>query len=324
MFPRYVTLILFFTIIAGCASKPPPPPPKDYQLEALQNQVREVNHFIDNWTGFKQEYSSINSLDEYKETRQKILSSPAYLKLTNQRSFEGKTNQFDAIVKRYEIWIEERSAMLTAMDQFLHQYKSSQQLLFSKHAKPLAVGSYELAVANAYYHMEPVDPDQAYASARYVGLKQLNIIAASKDQPLRLPHLAIADFVVEVKITNRSSKKILRPDGFIVHRQSKSNKSGSFIARSFREYLVQFSDNVNNRYEFSQALDVINKDSENGIRPGNDMIWSYHFNEDNHPLDTVKTFQIIFPQKVFGKPLKLKIPTQTIQKPKLPNTFSAG
>ncbi len=317
------TLLVVFFGITGCAPKPPPPPAKDYQFEALQNEARQVNNFIDNWSGFSQEYSRINSLEEYKAAKRKILASSSYYKLPDRHLFESKVNQFDAIVGRYEIWLDERTELLEQMEQFFIGYKNKQKQSFAKHAKPFDVGPYELTVINGYYLLKPDDPDQAYASARYVGLKQLNIIAAAKDVPLRLPRMKIGDFVVEVKIRNKSDQKILRPDGFIVHRQSKSTKAGSFIARSFREYLVSFSDEVNNKYQFARAAGVINKDSENGIRPGEEMIWSYHFNQENYPVQTVKTFQIAYPSPVFGKALKLSIPVRMISKPNLPVAFSS-
>ena len=309
-------------IIGGCGSKPAPRPTKDYQLEALQNEVRQVSRFIDNWTGYEQAYSRINSLEEYKQTRASILASPSYAKFTDKLEFEEKLAQFDAIVQRHENWLKERQELLARMERYYAEYRLAQQELFTKFAKPLRVGPYELVVASAYYQLKTIDPDQAYASARYVGLKQLNIMAASKDLPLRLPYLAIGDFVAEVRITNRSQKKILRPDGYIVHSQSKTGENGSYVARFFREYLVQFSDEISNRYEFSQAEGVTNKDSENGIRPGKSVVWSFQFNRDNHPIASVKTFRIVFPQRVFEKPLTLTIPTAVIRLPELPAPFT--
>jgi hypothetical protein len=315
---QIVYIIALCLIIGGCSSKSEPRPTKDYQLEALQNEVRQVSLFIDNWTGYDQAYSRINSLEEYKRTKARIFASQSYAKLTNRLEFEQKIAQFEAIVKRHESWLKERKELLGRIERYSAQYRQAQQELFAKFAKPLRVGAYELVIANAYYQLKITDPDQAYASARYVGLKQLNIIAASKDLPLRLPHLIVGDFVVEVRITNRSQKKILRPDGYIVHSQSKTGKNGSYVARSFREYLVQFSDDINNRYEFSQAVGVTNKDSENGVRPGQSAVWSFQFNRDNHPIASVKTFRILFSQRVFEKPLTLSIPTAVIRIPELP------
>ena len=316
----------FFALVSitGCASRPAPPPPLDYQLEALQNQVRQMEIFIDNWSGFDQKFSRINSLDEYKTFKNKIFSSQAYGKLEGRAQLEGKIRQFDAIIRRYEIWLEERTELLDQMEEFSRTYRDSQSQIFATHAKPLRVGPYELIVQNGYFMLEPEDPDKAYASARYVGLNQLNIIAASRDLPLRLPHLKVGDFVVEVKITNRSGKKILRPDGYIIHRQSRTLENGSKISRSYRQYLVSFSDEVKNRYQFAQAVDVTNKDSDNGIRPGEHAVWTYRFNKDNHPVETVNSFKIIYPQKVFGKPLRLSIPLKTISKPSVPNALQNG
>ena len=319
---RFTIILLIAFLVAACAPKPPPPPARDYQFEALQNQVRQMENFIDNWSGYEQKFSRINSLGEYQEVKRKILSSPAYAKLEFKEQFEGRINQFDAVVRRYEIWLEERADLLDEMEAFARNYKDSQRMIFSKNAKPLRVGTYELIVQNGYFLLEPDDPDQAYASARYVGLNQLNIIAASRDRPLRLPSLTIGDFVVEVRITNRSAKKILRPDGYIVHRESKRLENGSTIWRSYRQYLVSFSDEVKNRYQFARAADVTNKDSENGIRPGEYAVWSYRFNQENHPLETVNTFQIIYPQKVFGKPLRIAIPLATIAKPTVPDSLN--
>ncbi|MBT8347412.1 MAG: hypothetical protein KJO28_14045 [Desulfofustis sp.] len=313
-----VILITLFSI-SGCAPKPEPPPPRDYQFEALQNKVRQMEIFIDNWSGYEQEFSRINSLDEYRTFKNKIFSSPAYGKLEDSAQLEGKIRQFDAVIKRYEIWLEERTELLDQMEEFSRNYRDSQSQIFATHAKPFRVGPYELTVQNGYFTLEPEDPDKAYASARYVGLNQLNIIAASRDLPLRLPRLTVGDFIVEVKITNRSEKKILRPDGYIVHRQSRTLENGSNISRSYRQYLVNFSDEVQNRYQFAQAVDVTNKDSENGIRPGEHVVWSYRFNKDNHPVETVNSFKIIYPQKVFGKPLRLTIPLKTISKPTVPD-----
>jgi hypothetical protein len=124
--------------------------------------------------------------------------------------------------------------------------------------------------------------------------------------------------VVKVRISNSSNQKLLRPDGFTVERQTRTSRSGSQVTRSQRKYLVSFSDEVQNHYEFSQAFDVINKDSDNGIRPGESVLWSYRFNRENFPVETVKSFQVIYPARVFGKPLRLNIPLAAIQKPELP------
>ena len=319
---RLTILLLGCVLVTSCAPKPPPPPDRDYQFEALQNQVRQMNIFIDNWSGYDQKFSRINSLAEYKAVKNKIFSSPAYDKLQLKDQFEGRINQFDAVVSRYEIWLDERARLLERMEAFSHTYEENQKQIFSTNAKPFTVSPYELIVENGYYELEPEDPDKAYASARYVGLNQLNIIAASRDRPLRLPHLAIGDFVVEVRISNRSDQKILRPDGYIVHRQSKTLENGSNISRSYRQYRVSFSDEVKNKYQFARAIDVTNKDSENGIRPGEHAVWTYRFNPDNHPVETVNTFQIIYPQKVFGKPLRLSIPLRTITIPTLPDSLT--
>ncbi len=321
---RPTLLILALVLSAGCAAKPEPPPDKDYQFEALQNQVRQMEIFIDNWSGYEQKFSRINSLEEYRKYKRKIFSSPAYEKLEGRTLLEGKINQFDAVVKRYEIWLEERTELLDQMAEFTRTYKNRQNQLFARHAKPFQVGPYELTVQNGYFVLEPEDPDKAYASARYVGLNQLNIIAASRDHPLRLPRLTVGDFVVEVKITNRSEKQILRPDGYIVHRQSRTLDNGSKISRSYRQYLVNFSDEAKNRYQFAEAVDVTNKDSENGIRPGEYAVWSYRFNRDNHPVEAVDTFRISYPQKVFGKSLRLTIPLETIPKPAVPEALQNG
>lgn len=278
--------------------------------------------FIDNWSGYDQKFSRINSLAEYKTVKNKIFSSPAYDKLQLQEQFEGKINQFDAVVRRYEIWLDERLRLLESMEAFSHTYEQNQKQIFSRNAKPFKVGPYELIVENGYYKLEQEDPDKAYASARYVGLNQLNIIAASRDRPLRLPHLVVGDFVVQVRIGNRSDRKILRPEGYLVHRQSKTLENGGNISRSYRQYLVSFSDEVKNKYQFSRAINVTNKDSENGIRPGEHVIWTYHFNQENHPLETVTSFQIIYPKKVFGTPLRLNIPLKTIAKPALPESLT--
>ena len=318
---RVTSLLLLALVISGCTPAPPPPPPRNYQLEALQNQVREMEIFIDNWSGYDQRFSRINSLEEYKTVKSNILSSPAYDKLEGRMLFEGKINQFDAVIRRYEIWLDERAGLLENIGLFSENYKNSQKQIFAAHAKPLRVGPYELLVHNGYFILEPDDPDQAYASARYVGLNQLNIIAASRDRPLRLPRLTIGDFVLEVEISNRSDKKILRPDGYIVHREAKTQANGGNISRSYRQYLVNFSDEEKNTYQFSQAVGVTNKDSEKGIRPGERAIWAYRFNQSNHPVETVSTFQVIYPKKVFGKPLRLKIPLQTIAKPDLPDSL---
>lgn len=321
---RLCAILIALVSISGCAPKPEPPPSRDYQFEALQNQVRQMEIFIDNWSGYEQKFSRINSLDEYRSFKNKIFTSPAYGKLAGRAELEGKIRQFDAVVKRYEIWLEERSDLLDQMEDFTQNYRDRQSQIFATHAKPFRVGPYELAVQNGYFILEPEDPDQAYASARYVGLNQLNIIAASRDLPLRLPRLAVGDFVVEVKITNRSDKKILRPDGYVVHRQSRTLENGSRISRSYRQYLVNFSDEMQNRYQFAQAIDVTNKDSENGIRPGEHVVWSYRFSRDNHPLETVNSFKIIYPKKVFGKPLRLTIPLKTISRPTVPVSLRNG
>ena len=321
---RLCAIFIVLFLISGCAPKPEPPPSRDYQFEALQNQVRQMENFIDNWSGYEQKFSRINSLDEYRTFKNKIFSSPAYGKLEGRAALEGKIRQFDAVIRRYEIWLQERTDLLDQMEEFSRNYRHSQSQIFTTHAKPFRVGSYELIVQNGYFILEPEDPDKAYASARYVGLNQLNIIAASRDLPLRLPRLTVGDFVVEVKITNRSDKKILRPDGYVVHRQSRTLDNGSTISRSHRQYLVIFSDEVQNRYQFAQALDVINKDSESGIRPGEHVVWSYRFNKDNHPVETVNSFRIIYPQKVFGKSLRLTIPLKTISKPALPEALQNG
>ena len=286
---RLTTLLLVCLLVTSCAPKPPPPPDRDYQLEALQNQVRQMDIFIDNWSGYDQKYSRINNLAEYKAVKNKIFSSPAYDKLQLQEQFEGKINQFDAVVRRYEIWLDERSRLLERMEAFSHAYEEGQKQIFTKNAKPFRISPYELIVENGYYEILAEDPDQAYASARYVGLNQLTIIAASRDRPLR---------------------------------QSKTLENGSNISRSYREYLVKFSDEVKNKYQFAQAIDVTNKDSENGIRPGEHAVWTYRFNPDNHPVETVNTFQIIYPQKVFGKPLRLSIPLTTITIPTLPDSLT--
>lgn len=321
---RLLTILLIASIVAACAPKPPPPPPRDYKLEALQNKVRQMEIFIDNWSGYEQHFSRINSLDEYRSVKHKIFSSPAYSKLENRERFEGKINQFDAVIRRYEIWLEERTQRLNEMEAFTQNYTNSQSKIFSANAKPFRVGPYELTIQNGYFELEPDDPDQAYASARYVGLNQLNIIATSRDLPLRLPSLSIGDFVVEVKITNRSAKKILRPDGYILHRETRKLENGSIIGRSYRQYLVSFSDEVKNRYQFTRALEVTNKDSENGIRPGEFVVWSYRFSQENHPVEAVNTFQVIYPAKVFGKSLRLNIPLKTIAKPTLPASLRNG
>ncbi len=318
MFRLSYIILACCLLAAGCAAKPDAPPPKDYQLEALQNEVRQVIQFIDNWSGYEQKFSSINSLEEYSSVKQKVLASPAYPRFTGKERLQSKISQFDAVVRRYETWVEDRADLLERINDFIANYQANQKQLFSRHARPLAVGPYRLVIDNSYYQLEPDDPDKAYASARYVGLSQLNIIAASRDQPLRLPSLKISGFVVEVKIGNGSSQKLLRPDGFTVNRQTRTSRSGSQVTRSQRQYLVSFSDEVQNRYEFSQAVDVINKDSDNGIRPGESMIWTYHFNRENFPVETVKTFQAIYPDRVFGKPLRLSIPLTAIQIPELP------
>lgn len=98
----------------------------------------------------------------------------------------------------------------------------------------------------------------------------------------------------------------------------------SRISRSYRQYLVSFSDEMQNRYQFAQAVDVTNKDSENGIRPGEHVVWSYRFSRDNHPLETVNSFKIIYPKKVFGKPFRLTIPLKTISKPTVPVSLRNG
>ena len=320
-------ILLIFTIIvmsAGCSPKPPPPPEKNYKLEAMQNDVRQINLFIDNWSGFEQQYSRINNLAEYNEVKRKIVTSPEYHQLIGREQFVSKTNQFDAIVKRYEIWVEERRKLLDEMDSYYQRYKDEQHRLFAANAKSITVGPYEITVANGYYAMVPNDPDQAYASAHYLGLKQLDIIAASRDQPLRLPTLDISDFVIEILIVNQSNDKILRPDGYISHRQSSNNRSGAFFLRSYREYLVSFSDSRKNTYQFKRATGVINKKSENGIRPGDSMLWSYSFNQENHPLETVQKFQIRFPKQVFGRSLKFSIPQKVITRPNLPESFRSG
>ena len=321
---RLCAIVLAMVLIAGCAPKPEPPPPRDYQFEALQNQVRQMENFIDNWSGYDQKFSRINSLDEYRTFKNKIFSSPVYGKLAGRAELEGKIRQFDAVIRRYEIWLEERTELLDQMEEFSRNYRDSQSKIFATYAKPFRVGPYELTVQNGYFMLEPEDPDKAYASARYVGLNQLNIIAASRDLPLRLPRLTVGDFVVEVKITNRSENKILRPDGYIVHRQSRTLENGSKISRSYRQYLVSFSDEVKNRYQFAQAIDVTNKNSDNGIRPGEHAVWTYRFNQDNHPVETVNSFRIIYPQKVFGKPLRLSIPLKTISKPTVPDALQNG
>ena len=310
--------LIALVFMSGCAATPEPPPSRDYQFEALQNQVRQMEIFIDNWSGYEQQFSRINSLDEYRTYKNKIFSSPAYGKLDGRAELEGKIGQFDAVVTRYEIWLQERSDLLDQMEKFSRNYRDSQRKIFSTHAKPFRVGPYELIVQNGYFMLKPEDPDKAYASARSVGLNQLNIIAASRDLPLRLPRLTIGDFVVQIKITNRSDNKILRPDGYVVHRQSRTLDNGSTISRSHRQYLVSFSDEVQNRYQFAQAVDVTNKDSESGIRPGEHVVWSYRFNRDNHPVETVNNFRIIYPEKVFGQPLRLTIPLKAISKPAVP------
>ncbi|MGI9537108.1 MAG: hypothetical protein ACR2PB_08550, partial [Desulfocapsaceae bacterium] len=98
---RIFTLLCVCFLVANCAPKPPPPPDRDYKFEALQNQVRQMEIFIDNWSGYDQKFSRINSLAEYKTVKNKIFSSPAYDKLQLQEQFEGKINQFDAVVRRY-------------------------------------------------------------------------------------------------------------------------------------------------------------------------------------------------------------------------------
>ena len=321
---RPIVFFLVIVLAAGCAPTQEPPPTRDYQLEALENQARQMENFIDNWTGYEQKFSRINSLDEYRQFKRKIFSSPAYENLEGRALLEGKINQFDAVIKRYEIWLEERTDLLEQMAEYARTYRDSQSQLFARQAKPFRVGPYELIIQNGYFVLEPDDPDKAYAAARYVGLNQLNIIAASRDLPLRLPRLTVGDFVVEVKITNRSAQQILRPEGYIVHRQSRTLDNGSEISRSYRQYLVSFSDEVKNRYQFAQALDVTNKESENGIRPGEHAVWTYRFNRDNHPVETVDTFRIIYPKKVFGKALRLTIPLKTITKPAVPMTLQNG
>lgn len=321
---RALLIIMFIIAAAGCSSKSPPPPTKNYQLEALQNDVSQINRFIDNWSGFDQEYSSISNLKEYNTVKRKILASPEYHLLSGRAQFENKTNQFDAIVKRYEIWVDERGKLLDEMNHYYQQYKDGQHQFFSAQAKPLTIGSYEIAVANAYYAMAPIDPDQAYASARYIGLKQLDIIAASRDQPLRLPTFNITDFVVDIRIINRSNDKILRPNGFVRHHRSIENIAGTSGSRLYDEYLVRFSDDRKNTYQLNRAYGIINNDSENGIRPGESIIWTYSFNPENHPLETVDKFQARFPKEVFGRGLTLSIPLQVIARPKLPDSFRAG
>ena len=321
---RHCFILFSLVLITGCAPKPEPPPPRDYQFEALQNQVRQMEIFIDNWSGYDQKFSRINSLEEYQTFKNKIFSSPVYTKLEDRAQLEGKIRQFDAIIRRYEIWLEERAELLDQIEEFSRTYKDSQSQIFATHAKPFRVGPYELIVQNGYFMLEPEDPDKAYASVRHVGLNQLNIIAASRDLPLRLPRLRVGDFVVEVKITNRSDKRILRPDGYTIHRQSRTLENGSKISRSYRQYLVSFSDEVKNRYQFAQAVDITNKNSDKGIRPGEHAVWTYRFNKDNHPVETVNSFKIIYPQKVFGKPLRLSIPLKTINKPSVPEKLQRG
>lgn len=320
---RLAILGILIILTAGCGSKPPPPPAKDYNLEALHNRVRQMEIFIDNWSGYEQRYSRINNLEEYQATREKIFSSPAYDKFTGKAQFEQKVSQFDAAVSRYERWVKERARLLEEMEDFQQRYKDTQKQTFARYARPFRVGPYELIVASGYYELIPHDPDKAYASARFVGLNQLNIIAASKDRPLQLPQLELGNFVVEVKIINRSDQQILRPDGFIVHRQSKTLDNGAQISRSRHQHLVKFTDDMRNRYQFSQADGVINRDSDNGLRPGEQMIWSYRFNRENHPLQTVNTFDIIYPTQVFGKSLRLRIPLQVIARPVVPGSLQS-
>lgn len=318
---RVVLLITALLLAAGCSTKEPPPSQKNYQLEALQSEARQVVLFIDNWSGYAQKHSRIRNLSEYKQVKKKVIVSPEYNNFSDKEAFEGKINQFDAIVRRYEIWVEERSAALDEMDRFFERYMAEQDRLFDTNSKPLKVGSYEISVDNAYYEMIPDDPDQAYASALFIGLKQLDIIAASQHKPLRMPTLKLRDFVVKIRIANRSQDKLLRPDGFVVHRQSRNTKAGSYISRSFREYFVNFGDDRKNKYQFNRATNVINRDSANGIRPGESTTWTYSFNQDNYPIETVDKFHIGFPKTVFGKTLKLSIPLQVIAKPQIPATF---
>jgi hypothetical protein len=321
---RLLILLLVCFVGAGCSSKTAPPPSRDYRLEALENQVRQMSIFIDNWSGYDQKYSRINSLGEYKSVRREILSSPAYASFPGRAAFQAKVDQFDTVVKRYETWIEERTALLDQMNGFISTYQAGQKELFSRNARPLRVGPYELAVETSYFRLEPDDPDKAYASARYVGLSQLNIIAASRQRPLQLPSLKITGFVVAVKIRNASTQQILRPHGFVLQRQTKTSNSGSIISRSQRHYLVNFSDEVKNRYDFAHAVDVTNKESDKGIRPGETAVWTYEFNEDNFPLETVRLFQVIYPAAVFGRSLRLNIPTEAIPRPEIPPRLSPG
>jgi len=274
--------------------------------------------FVDNWSGYDQKYSRITSLDEYKSVRKKILSSPDYAKFSGKAEFQAKIDQFDLVVEGYENWIEQRTALLDRMNGFISSYQAGQKQLFSRNARPLRVGPYELVVENSFFRLEPDDPDKAYASARYVGLSQLNIIAASRERPLQLPRLKITGFVVAVKIRNVSTQQILRPHGFVVRRQTKTSNSGSTVSRSKRHYLINFSDEVKNRYDFAHAINVTNKESDRGIRPGESAVWTYEFNEENFPLETVQVFQVIYPAAVFGRSLRLNIPTKTISRPQIP------
>ena len=321
---RLAILAVCIGLAAGCSSKTGPHPSRDYQLEALQNEVRQIINFIDSWSGFDQQYSRITTLDEYKTVRRKVLNSPAYSRLPDKAVLQSRLRTFDAVVERYETWVEDRAAMLDKIERFIADYEASQKRLFSRHARPLTVGPYRLAINNSYYQLEADDPDKAYASARYVGLSQLNIMAASRGQPLRLPRLKISGFVVEVGISNESARTLLRPDGYTVSRQTATSRSGSRVTRSQRNYLVSFGDEVKNRYEFSQAAGVTNKDSETPIRPGESVIWTYRFNRENFPVETVDTFQVIYPDRVFGRSLRLTIPLQAIPKPNLPAELVPG
>jgi len=319
---RLLLSILIAAAVAGCTNAPPPPPQKNYQLEALQGDVAQIIRFVDNWSGYKQRFSRIGNLEEYEAVKRRIRSSAEYPRFAGRAEFEGKTNQFDAIVERYQIWVDERQKLLDEMERFARAYRERQKQIFATHARPLRVGSYEIVVANAYYAMAPLDPDQAYASARSIGLKQLDIIAASRDKPLRLPTLHITSFAVDFRITNNSQDRILRPNGFVTDHSGDKRISapGSEIFQK-QTHLVTFRDDRNNAYQFNRAYGVTSGDSENGIRPGDSAIWTYTFNRENHPLSTVRTFQAAFPKQVFGKGLKLSIPIEIIVRPELSAAF---
>lgn len=93
--------------------------------------------------------------------------------------------------------------------------------------------------------------------------------------------------------------------------------------RSQRHYLVNFSDEVKNRYDFAHAIDLTNTASDKGIRPGESAVWTYEFNEDNFPLEPVRLFQVLYPAAVFGRSLRLNIPTEAIPRPNIPGRLSS-